>query len=317
MRKLFFLSFAAVLLLSVGLVLSCGDGDDDDSGDDASDNDAVNVDVPADNPDGIMTGLSVVEGQDMEVSASGTVQLEADGPDVDPDGLDEACGAGCPLENANRGMLLIMILTPTKSGPIFLEAGSNYSGQAPGSGDVGLVINDSDYSDNSGSFNADVTVGDEPTDDDDADDDAEDTWTDSTSGLTWQVTSIGDGLTWDEAKSYCENLSLAGGGWHLPTISEQRTLIRGCDGTVTGGSCGVTDSCLSLSCRDDSCDSCNDGAGPNNGCYGPSELPGECDWDWSSSPVVDGHDAWHVRFAYGAVSHPNAANDTGGARCVR
>jgi hypothetical protein len=327
MRKLLLMPFLAVMCLGIGLVLSCaeyyGDGadssDDDAGDDDGSDDDAVNVDVPADDPDGVMTGQSVVEGQDLEVSASGTVQLEAAGTDVDPDGLDEACGAGCPLENANQGMLLIMIVPAEKAGPIFLAAGSNFSGQAPGSGDVGLIINDSDYSDNSGSFNADVVIESEPTDDDNADDDSAsgDTWTDPSSGLTWQVTPSSEYLTWDDAKSYCENLSLAGGGWHLPTISELRTLIRGCDRTETGGSCGVTDSCLDSTCQDESCYPCNDGEGPNNGCYGPSELPGECDFWWSSSLVADvGYTAWGVGTDAGGLGS-HWVDDYDNARCVR
>jgi len=158
-------------------------------------------------------------------------------------------------------------------------------------------------------------------DDDAADDDTGtgDTWTDSSSGLTWQVTP-GGWMIWVDAKSYCDNLTLAGGGWHLPTISELRTLIRGCDGTVTGGSCGVTDSCLDSSCQDESCYSCEYGFGPNNGCYGPSELPLECYGFWSSSPVADlVNGAWAVGFNGGYVSYGDTIGNVYNAyaRCVR
>jgi hypothetical protein len=168
-------------------------------------------------------------------------------------------------------------------------------------------------------------------DDDATDDDTMgDVWTDTTSGLTWQVTPTSDDLTWEEAKAYCDNLSLDGhDDWRLPTISELRGLIRGCDATVTGGSCGVTDSCLYLSCNDESCYSCNSGAGPNDGCYGPPELPGECDPGeerdvyWSSSPVANGGyggDAWCVNFCFGSLGWDgpvDAGYDVNPARCVR
>ena len=52
-------------------------------------------------------------------------------------------------------------------------------------------------------------------DDDDSgggDDDnaAGDTWMDSSSGLTWQVSPSSDSMTWDEAKTYCDSLTLGG-----------------------------------------------------------------------------------------------------------
>ena len=164
-----------------------------------------------------------------------------------------------------------------------------------------------------------LSCGDDDDDDDSGSDDDDvsgDTWTDSSSGLRWQVTPSSGYMMWEDAIEYCENLTLAGGGWHLPTISELRTLIRGCDATVTGGSCGVTDSCLDYDCKDDSCGSCIDGEGPNfDGCYGPSELPGECDWYWSSSPVADGDDlAWAVNFDLGDVYDDYGGNSK---RCVR
>ncbi len=159
----------ALLIATFAVALSCGDDDDDDN-DDNDDDDAETVDVPADNSEGVMTGLSVVKGQDISLTATGYVQLEVDGEDVGPDGLDQACGAGCPLEDSNWGMLLIKIESSAKAGPVYVGAGSDFSGQAPAAGDLGFTINDSDYSDNGGSFSVDVDLGDEPSGDDDDDD---------------------------------------------------------------------------------------------------------------------------------------------------
>jgi uncharacterized protein (TIGR02145 family) len=161
-------------------------------------------------------------------------------------------------------------------------------------------------------------------DDDDGDDsssgdDAGDNWTDPTSGLTWQMNTLSKRKTWEEAQIYCDSL---GGGWHLPTISELRTLIRGCVGTMTGGACGVTDTCRdNYDCLNDSCVSCEFGNGPNKGCYGPSELAGECDCYWSSSVEENFADpsAWIVYFNNGHVDrylHNDDAHDLLNARCV-
>lgn len=144
------------------------------------------------------------------------------------------------------------------------------------------------------------------------------TWDDSVSGLTWQ-NPVGTGnFNWSAAKSYCASLSLAGGGWRLPTISELRSLIRGCTATQTGGSCGVTDLCLSYnSCRGSSCGGCASKAGPANGCYWPDAMEGYCGWYWSSSPVADRIDeAFYVGFGYGYVrdDHTRSENHV---RCVR
>jgi len=83
----------------------------------------------------------------------------------------------------------------------------------------------------------------------DADDEEDDTFicgpetcTSLVSGLVWQKTPYIGWFTWENANSHCDGLDLAGEtDWRLPTISELRSLIRGCAATVTGGSCGITD----------------------------------------------------------------------------
>jgi len=145
-------------------------------------------------------------------------------------------------------------------------------------------------------------------------------WTDASTGLTWQNgATVGTTLyEWLDAVDYCSSLNWEGhGGWRLPTVSELRTLIRGCDTTESDGSCGVTDSCLDSSCQDDSCTFCDSGAGSNNGCYSPAELTGECNWYWSSSPVADiDYRMWYVRFINADVNYANY-RDAASVRCVR
>lgn len=146
----------------------------------------------------------------------------------------------------------------------------------------------------------DIPDDDSETDDDAADDDTDpgSTWTDPTSGLTWQVNP--SFMNWEKAKTYCNNLTLTRSDWHLPTISELRTLIRGCDGSMAGGSCNVTDDCLSTGdCwSEQSCGGCNILEGPGSGgAYWPDGISGDISWYWSSSPMADvDYTAWVVDF---------------------
>ena len=120
-------------------------------------------------------------------------------------------------------------------------------------------------------------------------------------------------MNWNLAVDYCNNLTACGySDWHLPTISELRTLIKNCSGTVTGGSCGVTDNCLSSSCWDeDSCWSCSY---DDSGKY--SKL-GDTDWFWSSSTLSDDTGgAWLVDFGLGDVGYGIRSYDHY-VRCVR
>jgi len=167
-------------------------------------------------------------------------------------------------------------------------------------------------------------------DDDDNDDDNDDTagetvWTDSTTALTWQNGPAVGSIQYDvtDAQLYCSGLSWGGfGGWRLPTISELRSLIRGCAATEPGGACGVTDGCLELRCLA-SCGGCPHSEGPApGGFYWPSELSGNADnwWYWSDSAVAPNNlvdDAgWTVDFNLGSVSL--ALIDYNNAvRCVR
>ena len=148
-----------------------------------------------------------------------------------------------------------------------------------------------------------------------------DTWTDPKSGLTWQVTPTGGSMKWSKAKEHCGGVAPSGHtNWRLPTISELRTLIRGCPDTVPGGACKVTESCLSSnSCWDKgACWSCSNEDGPADGCYWPDEMHGPCSWYWSSSPVEDHDDlAWYVYFFSGYVGNLGVYGGVGSVRCVQ
>jgi len=150
-----------------------------------------------------------------------------------------------------------------------------------------------------------------------------DVWKDPTSGLTWQVLPTGGTMGWKAAKAHCKKLRLGGySDWRLPTISELRSLIKGCPATQTGGSCGVTDSCLSYSCRNSACNGCSGGGGPGSGgAYWPPELSDAATrWYWSSSAAADSSGpAWGVYCSEGGVNvyfHGGGGNILG-ARCVR
>ena len=145
-------------------------------------------------------------------------------------------------------------------------------------------------------------------------------WTDPTSGLTWQNPLTMNTMIWLTAKQYCADLNLGGyTDWHLPTIDELRTLIRGCPSTELGGSCNVKEGvCLAASCKEDaSCFGCSYMDGPGeDGCYWPDKMEGLCMRYWSSSLVEESDDwGWRVDFVSGSVDFfggylPNV-------RCVR
>jgi len=150
-------------------------------------------------------------------------------------------------------------------------------------------------------------------------------WTDPASGLTWQIWPLAESnyMNWSTAKAHCRDLDLAGHtDWHLPTIGELRSLIRGCPGTELGGSCKVGETgCLSGSCEGPGdCLSCSVGGGPADGSYWPDEMQGVDKGYWSSTITEGGYNdlgwAWTVTFHDGTVGGDHV-NYEYRARCVR
>ena len=147
-------------------------------------------------------------------------------------------------------------------------------------------------------------------------------WYDSSSDLCWQDPAPYSEFDWNAAMAYCAALDLGGygpGSWHLPTISELRSLVRGCPATETGGPCGVIDACLGPTCENDSCLGCASLGGPGAvGEYWPSALRGTAHLCWSSSSVAAGGAAYAglVYFANGYVVN-YVKTTTLNVRCVR
>ena len=124
---------------------------------------------------------------------------------------------------------------------------------------------------------------------------------DTESGLIWSPLNR---IEYKSASSYCSKLSLNGYKWHLPTISELRTLIINNDDTTAGGSCGVRDTCLSASCMKSLCYSNQN----------PDKLYsklGDTDQIWSSSIFADYNArAWTIDFSSGSVFYSNWYSNT-------
>ena len=100
---------------------------------------------------------------------------------------------------------------------------------------------------------------------------------DNNTGLMWQQTSHTETYTWDNAKSYCNNLTYAGySDWRLPTPQELLTIVE-----------------------------------INTTYFTPSG------YFWSSSTRVGyTNNAWGVSFNYGNVSYSYKTNYNY-VRCVR
>jgi len=131
-------------------------------------------------------------------------------------------------------------------------------------------------------------------------------------GLEWQQSPPDIALTWQEAKDTCEQA-----GWRLPTISELRTIIVGCEALDL---CGVTDECTSWQhCQGTTCTAqCDVYMGPGlDGCYRPEGLEGSCGSRWSATKYTDAENyAFTISFNVGHISG-SKMDAKSWYRCVR
>lgn len=171
------------------------------------------------------------------------------------------------------------------------------------------VVSCDDDDDSSGSSNS----GGDPS--------SEDVWTDQVSGLMWEVNvSIPINSNWNHSKIHCEELTLAGyDDWYMPSIDELRSLILGCHKTEPvqfGGTCGVTNYCLTLDCLDyDQCSGCGNST---YGHYCPPGVSGTNSSFWSASTVEDLSDsAWVVGFEFADIGDSIKNSTDSWVRCVR
>lgn len=139
---------------------------------------------------------------------------------------------------------------------------------------------------------------------------------DTGTGLEWQQTPTGGYMDWESAVIHCQNLQLDGSGWHLPTVDELRSLIRGCPATESGGACEATNECLTYDVCLSGCAGCEVDAGPAGGCYWREELGGRCWWYWTSSSLDDRMGAYYIVFRLAHVCG-RSMDAFGLARCVR
>jgi hypothetical protein len=109
---------------------------------------------------------------------------------------------------------------------------------------------------------------------------------DTKTGLVWQRNLSASTYTWEEAKTYCTSLTLAGGGWRLPWVFELSNLVD--EQRTSAPTIDLT-------------------AFPDT----PSE------WFWSASPyALSSGNAWYVGFHDGSAGY-GVVSVSCRARCVR
>lgn len=149
-------------------------------------------------------------------------------------------------------------------------------------------------------------------------------------GNMWSARSENE-MSFTKAEDYCHYLTELGyNDWRLPTIDELRTLIKECQQTKKGGSCGFTDECLLklididndydyyFTCDEESNCRCD----RRYSYYDESSYSKLGDWTniWSSIPTkYHGDEAWYVDFGNGGIysSENYYYSETCHVRCVR
>ena len=133
-------------------------------------------------------------------------------------------------------------------------------------------------------------------------------------GLMWS--SKYDEKDFYDAKDYCESVVTCGeNGWRMPTIGELRTLVKNCAKTETGGSCKVTDNCVSSQCDSDNCYLPRCGSSSHS-------IFGDTNSLWSSSYKLEddvattAQVAWKINFTDASINASNTGT-TYNFRCVR
>jgi exopolysaccharide biosynthesis protein len=193
------------------------------------------------------------------------------------------------------------------------ETGSDPDDAVTEDPDDAVIVPDSDD---------DVVVPDDDQPDDDVIVPCDDVWTDPETDFMWENCPKLFQGNWSGAINYCNNLVHGDfDDWRLPTLTELRTLVKGCPDTVTGGACKANDDCLDeFDCLNHPCSvpDCNYNEGPANGCYRDGEIAGECDYHWSSKESATYDDsAWYIDFMNGVINPTEKSWKELYGRCVR
>jgi hypothetical protein len=117
---------------------------------------------------------------------------------------------------------------------------------------------------------------------------------DPQTGLIWTLRDNGSDVNWEQAKSYCDGLTLGGYRWTLPTIEQLEKLY---DPTVSND-CSV--------------------GGQRIACHARLGIHVTAPWVWSGTEKGSAA-TWSFAFPAGAVNSPARSDFTAPARslCVR
>ena len=151
---------------------------------------------------------------------------------------------------------------------------------------------------------------------------------DEAAGLMWRDTQWDIGsMGWGLAQIKCGEPYAGYEDWHVPSLDEARTLVRGCPDIMPGGACGASNGCTDLEtcyshegCYDNACENLQ---GPGkDGHYQPIELQTKLGSIWTSTAVTPGGDGapthFGVNFAQArVVSSLWTEMSTAKNRCVR